>query len=189
MDAVRPVFVVTGPSGAGKGTLIQAILERVPELAVAISATTRPQRPGEEDGREYWFLSDEEFTARVEDDGFLEWVEYVSHRRYGTLRAEIDRIAAVAEELGVVAPVMVRVTVGVEAHTHEFIATGHEDQKFGFSLTGGLALEAARRVLARPDVFDLRGLHSHIGSQIFHTSGFETPAAPAPRSTSGIRGG
>ena len=51
MEAVRPVFVVTGPSGAGKGTLIQAILERVPELAVAISATTRPQRPGEDDGR------------------------------------------------------------------------------------------------------------------------------------------
>ena len=94
MDAVRPVFVVTGPSGAGKGTLIQAILERVPELAVAVSATTRPQRPGEEDGREYWFLSDEEFTARVEDDAFLEWVEYVSHRRYGTLRSEIERIAA-----------------------------------------------------------------------------------------------
>ena len=94
MEAVRPVFVVTGPSGAGKGTLIQAILERVPELAVAVSATTRPQRPGEEDGREYWFLSDEDFTARVEDDAFLEWVEYVSHRRYGTLRSEIDRIAA-----------------------------------------------------------------------------------------------
>jgi guanylate kinase len=91
---VSPVFVVTGPSGAGKGTLIQAILERVPELAVAVSATTRPQRPGEEDGREYWFLSDDEFTARVEDDAFLEWVEYVSHRRYGSLRSEIDRIAA-----------------------------------------------------------------------------------------------
>jgi guanylate kinase len=94
VEAVSPVFVVTGPSGAGKGTLIQAILERVPELAVAVSATTRPQRPGEEDGREYWFLSDDEFTARVEDDAFLEWVEYVSHRRYGSLRSEIDRIAA-----------------------------------------------------------------------------------------------
>ena len=92
MDAVRPVFVVTGPSGAGKGTLIQAILERVPELAVAVSATTRPQRPGEEDGREYWFLSDEQFSERVEDGEFLEWVEYVSHKRYGTLRSEIDRI-------------------------------------------------------------------------------------------------
>jgi diaminopimelate decarboxylase len=89
---------------------------------------------------------------------------------------EIDRIAAVAADLGVVAPVMVRVTVGVEAHTHEFIATGHEDQKFGFSLAGGQAEEAARRILARRDVFDLRGLHSHIGSQIFDTSGFEAAA-------------
>ena len=94
VDAVRPVIVVTGPSGAGKGTLIGAILERIPELEVAISATTRPQRPGEENGREYWFLSDDEFTAQVEDGAFLEWVEYVSHKRYGTLRSEIDRIAA-----------------------------------------------------------------------------------------------
>ena len=93
MVAVSPVIVVTGPSGAGKGTLIRAILERIPELEVAISATTRPQRPGEENGREYWFLTDEEFTARVEEGAFLEWVEYVSDKRYGTLRSEIDRIA------------------------------------------------------------------------------------------------
>jgi diaminopimelate decarboxylase len=89
---------------------------------------------------------------------------------------EIDRIACVATDLGVVAPVMVRVTVGVEAHTHEFIATAHEDQKFGFSLAGGQAAEAVRRVLAHPDSLDLRGLHSHIGSQIFDTSGFEVSA-------------
>ncbi len=89
-----PVFVVTGPSGAGKGTLIRGLVERLPELEVAVSATTRPQRPGEADGREYWFLSDEEFTRRVDEGGFLEWVEYVSHKRYGTLRSEIDRIAS-----------------------------------------------------------------------------------------------
>jgi guanylate kinase len=89
----RPVFVITGPSGAGKGTLIKGLLERVPGLDVAVSATTRPRRPGEEDGREYWFLSDEEFTRRVDDGGFLEWVSYVSGRRYGTLRSEIERIA------------------------------------------------------------------------------------------------
>ena len=89
---MRPVFVVTGPSGAGKGTLIKGLLERVSELEVAISATTRPQRAGEVDGHDYWFLSDEEFTRRVDEDEFLEWVEYVSGRRYGTLRSEIDRI-------------------------------------------------------------------------------------------------
>ena len=90
----RPVFVVTGPSGAGKGTLIKGLAERVPGLEVAVSATTRPQRPGETDGVDYWFLSDDEFTRRVDADEFLEWVAYVSGRRYGTLRSEIYRIAA-----------------------------------------------------------------------------------------------
>ena len=88
----RPVFVVTGPSGAGKGTLIRGLLERVDGLEVAVSATTRPQRPGEVDGRDYWFLSDDEFTRRVDADEFLEWVPYVSGKRYGTLGSEIDRI-------------------------------------------------------------------------------------------------
>jgi guanylate kinase len=87
------VFVVTGPSGAGKGTLIKGLLERVQGLEVAVSATTRAQRPGEVDGREYWFLEDEEFTRRVDAGEFLEWVPYVSGRRYGTLRSEMDRIA------------------------------------------------------------------------------------------------
>ena len=89
----RPVFVVTGPSGAGKGTLIKGLVDRVPILEVAVSATTRPQRPGEVDGREYWFLSDEEFERRVQAGEFLEYVPYVSGRRYGTLRREMDRIA------------------------------------------------------------------------------------------------
>jgi guanylate kinase len=89
----RPVFVVTGPSGAGKGTLIRGLLEEVPALEVAVSGTTRPRRPGEEDGREYWFLTDEDFEHRVHAGEFLEWVTYVSGRRYGTLRSEIDRIS------------------------------------------------------------------------------------------------
>jgi guanylate kinase len=93
MAPPRPVFVVTGPSGAGKGTLIKGLVERMSGLEVAVSATTRPQRPGEADGHDYWFLSDDEFTRRVEADEFLEWVPYVSGRRYGTLRSEIDRIA------------------------------------------------------------------------------------------------
>ncbi len=89
----RPVFVVTGPSGAGKGTLIKGLLERVPGLEVAVSATTRAQRPGETDGHDYWFLSDAEFTRRVDSGAFLEYVPYVSGRRYGTLRSEMERIA------------------------------------------------------------------------------------------------
>ncbi len=88
---------------------------------------------------------------------------------------EIARLGFLAEERGVRAEVLVRVTVGVEAHTHEFIATAHEDQKFGFSLATGEAAEAVRRVLALPQLH-LAGLHSHIGSQIFDTSGFEVAA-------------
>ena len=89
--------------------------------------------------------------------------------------AEIDRLSALCAARGATQPVLVRVTVGVEAHTHEFIATAHEDQKFGFSLAGGDALEAVRRVLAAPGL-ELVGLHSHIGSQIFDAGGFEVAA-------------
>ena len=88
---------------------------------------------------------------------------------------EIDRLTTIARERGVRPRVMVRVTVGVEAHTHEYIATAHEDQKFGFSLSGGAAREAVERILA-DDVLELRGLHSHIGSQIFDTDAFEVAA-------------
>jgi guanylate kinase len=88
------VLVVTGPSGAGKGTLIRELVERVPGIEVTVSATTRQRRRGEEDGREYWFLSDDDFTERVARGEFLEYVEFVSGHRYGTLRSELDRIAA-----------------------------------------------------------------------------------------------
>ena len=92
--AGSPVFVVTGPSGAGKGTLEKELLRRLPELELAVSATTRERRPGEEEGRDYWFLSPEEFERRVQAGEFLEHVTYVSGQRYGTPRSEIDRIAA-----------------------------------------------------------------------------------------------
>ncbi|KXK63126.1 diaminopimelate decarboxylase [Micromonospora rosaria] len=88
---------------------------------------------------------------------------------------EIERLTALARERGVRPAVLIRVTVGVEAHTHEFIATAHEDQKFGFSLAGGAAIAAALRIIDE-GVLELRGLHSHIGSQIFDTSGFEVSA-------------
>lgn len=90
--------------------------------------------------------------------------------------AEIDRIASVASRLDVIARVLVRVTVGVEAHTHEFIATAHEDQKFGLSLSTGEAAEAVSRVGRHPSL-RFAGLHSHIGSQIFDASGFEIAAS------------
>jgi guanylate kinase len=87
------VLVVTGPSGAGKGTLIHELVERVPGIEVTVSATTRERRSGEEDGRDYWFLTDGDFLARIHRGEFLEHVEYVSGHRYGTLRSELERIA------------------------------------------------------------------------------------------------
>lgn len=83
-------FVITGPSGVGKGTLISRLLERVPELELSISATTREPRDGEADGREYHFLSAQEFDRRAEAGEFLEFATY-SGNRYGTLRSEIER--------------------------------------------------------------------------------------------------
>ncbi|GAA4775200.1 MULTISPECIES: diaminopimelate decarboxylase [Streptomyces] len=88
---------------------------------------------------------------------------------------EIVRVAHVAQSLGRRQRVQIRVTVGVEAHTHEFIATAHEDQKFGLALAGGQAAEAVRRAL-RLDGLELVGIHSHIGSQIFDMAGFEVSA-------------
>jgi diaminopimelate decarboxylase len=88
---------------------------------------------------------------------------------------EIARLAYLTENAGTKPNVLVRVTTGVEAHTHEFMATAHDDQKFGFSLASGAADEAVRRVIACPGV-TFAGLHSHIGSQIFDTAGFEVAA-------------
>ncbi|MDN5894906.1 MAG: diaminopimelate decarboxylase [Nocardioides sp.] len=88
---------------------------------------------------------------------------------------EIARLEQITAATGQKVRVMIRVTAGVEAHTHEYIATAHEDQKFGFSITSGDAFEAVRRVHTAPGL-DLLGLHSHIGSQIFDSSGFEVAA-------------
>ena len=84
------VFVITGPSGVGKGTLISALLERIEDLELSVSATTREPRPGERDGVAYHFLEPPEFERRVEAGEFLEWAVY-SGNRYGTLREEVDR--------------------------------------------------------------------------------------------------
>ncbi len=83
------VFVITGPSGVGKGTLISKLLERIPDLELSISATTREPRAGEVDGRDYHFLSREEFDRRIAAEDFLEFATYSGHS-YGTLRSEVS---------------------------------------------------------------------------------------------------
>ena len=84
------VFVITGPSGVGKGTLIRGLMERVPGLELSISATTRAPRPGEHDGVDYHFLTREEFNRKVNEGAFVEHADYAG-RSYGTLRSELDR--------------------------------------------------------------------------------------------------
>jgi guanylate kinase len=88
--SVAKVFVITGPSGVGKGTLIRSLFDRLDALGLSVSATTRAPRPGEEDGVHYHFLSRGQFDDRVAAGDFVEWAEY-SGNRYGTLRAELER--------------------------------------------------------------------------------------------------
>jgi diaminopimelate decarboxylase len=132
------------------------------ELAVALTAGTDPRRIGFHGNNK----SAAELTRAVEAGVGRVIVDSAT---------ELTRLGATAARLGRVQPVLVRVTAGVEAHTHEYIATAHEDQKFGFSIGSGDAMQAIEQVAAHPNL-DLLGLHSHIGSQIFDTSGFEVAA-------------
>ncbi|MFR9779081.1 diaminopimelate decarboxylase [Micromonospora sp. MS34] len=159
---------------AGKAFLCRAVVRMIAEeglfldvctggeLATALSAGMPPERIG--------FHGNNKSVAEL-----ARAVDAGVGRIIVDSFAEIDRLTALARERGVRPKVLVRVTVGVEAHTHEFIATAHEDQKFGFSLAGGAAAAAAFKILDE-DVLELRGLHSHIGSQIFDASGFEVSA-------------
>jgi diaminopimelate decarboxylase len=159
---------------AGKAFLCRAVVKMIAEeglsldvcsggeLATALAAGMPPQRMGlHGNNKSVSELSRalEAGVGRIIVDSF----------------DEVSRLSDLARARGVRPAVMVRVTVGVEAHTHEYIATAHEDQKFGFSLGGGAAAAAVDRILAE-DVLELRGLHSHIGSQIFDTSAFELSA-------------
>jgi guanylate kinase len=98
VQVVAKVFVITGPSGVGKGTLIRLLRERLPELALATSATTRAPREGEVHGHDYHFLSREEFARRADANEFLEHAAYSGHR-YGTLRSEVERRLAAGESV------------------------------------------------------------------------------------------
>jgi len=101
---VARVFVITGPSGVGKGTLIRGVMERIPQLELSVSATTRAPRPGERDGVDYHFLSSDQFERHAQAGEFVEHADYAG-RRYGTLRSELDRRVAAG------APVVLEIEV------------------------------------------------------------------------------
>jgi guanylate kinase len=112
------LFVITGPSGVGKGTLIKELLRRVPGLELSVSATTRPPRPGEKDGVEYHFLSEEEFDRRLAEGDFMEHAAYSGHR-YGTLVSEVE--PRLARGIGVVLEIEVQGARQVRARMPEAV--------------------------------------------------------------------
>ena len=154
--------MVTGPSGAGKGTLIERVLPRFPELALAVSATTRAKRPGETDGRQYYFLTRDEFDQRVETGDFLEWVDYVGNR-YGTLLSETERLRAEGKapllELETEGALRVKrrlvgaVTIFVTAPLDELERRLRERATESSGEIGG-RIETARRQLEQSSQFD-----------------------------------
>jgi guanylate kinase len=158
-----PVFVITGTSGAGKGTLVKGLLERVPEVELAVSATTRERRPGERDGRDYWFLSHEEFADRLERGELLEHIDFPWGQRSGTLWSELERISAAGRapllELETYGALVVRdevpgsVTIFVKAPTFEELARRLRERATESAGEIGERLELARRQLAQEGEF------------------------------------
>jgi guanylate kinase len=156
------VFVVTGPSGVGKGTLIRTLRERMPELELSVSATTRAPRPGERHGVDYHFLSDEEFERRARAGEFVEHATYAG-RRYGTLRSELERRTATgvpvvleievqgARQVARTLPEAVRVFIAPpsrEALRARLVGRGTDDQE-----EVAARLKAAESELAAQDEF------------------------------------
>jgi len=169
---VSRLFVISGPSGAGKGTLIRGVLEARPDLArVATSATTRQMRPGEVQGREYHFMSEEEFTREVEAGAFEEWVEFAGNR-YGTLNSELDRIMgtgrSVILEIELQGARNVRrvrpesVSVFIEPPSLEELARRLRDRATDAEEEIEARLEVARTEVAAREEFDHVILNDHV---------------------------
>jgi guanylate kinase len=189
-----PVFVITGQSGAGKGTLIKRLLESFPQLELAVSATTRTRRPGEVDGIHYYFISDEEFDRRLADDDFLEYHVFPWGQRSGTLLSEIDRIAEQGKvcvleletegALSVVDRIPDAVTIFVTAPIEELERRLHE-RATESSGEIGERLRVAREQLEVADRFDFRvenrDLDRAVGQLSELVRRFAVPAGTMPR--------
>jgi diaminopimelate decarboxylase len=172
--AWRDAFADGDPYYAGKAFLCHSVVRWVEEEGLGLDVCT---------GGELAVAMRAGFPAeRLLFHGNNKSVEELRRAvSYGVARVVVDsfeeiaRIASVATDSGVTQRVLIRVTPGVEAHTHEYVQTGQEDQKFGFSLASGAAAKAVEAVQAAPNL-DLVGLHAHIGSQIFETQGFALAA-------------
>jgi guanylate kinase len=195
---VRPrLFVVTGPSGAGKGTLIRKLVESRPDLAVAVSATTRTLRPGEKDGREYHFLAADEFQRRLDAGEFLEHVDYISGHRYGTLREEVDRILAsgrsVVLELEtqgakeVQASLPDAVTVFIEPPSFAELERRLRERATESAGEIGERLELARRQAEEAGDFDHVVTNDDVGRAVAELSAIVDRALSAPSAVGKLR--
>jgi len=172
----RPVFVVTGTSGAGKGTIERELLARMPELELAISATTRPRREGEANGREYWFISDEEFDRKLAAREFLEHIVFDWGQRSGTLRSEIDRILDAGRiplldletegALALAETVPTTVTIFVKAPSFEENERRLRDRATESEGEIEERLELARRQLEQEDLFDHVIVNDHVDRSV-----------------------
>jgi guanylate kinase len=189
-----PVFVITGQSGAGKGTLIERLLDKFPQLELAVSATTRARRPGEVEGVHYYFTSEEEFDRRLADDDFLEYHVFPWGQRSGTLLSEIDRIAergkvCVLEletegALSVVDRIPDAVTIFVTAPIEELERRLY-DRATESSGEIGERLRVAKEQLEVADRFDFRvenrDLDRAVGELSELVRRFAVPAGTMPR--------
>ena len=189
-----PVFLITGQSGAGKGTLIERLLDKFPQLELAVSATTRARRPGEVDGVHYYFISDEEFDRRLADDDFLEYHVFPWGQRSGTLVSEIDRIGEQGKvcvleletegALSVVDRIPDAVTIFVTAPIEELERRLHE-RATESSGEIGERLRVAKEQLDVADRFDFRienrDLDRAVGELSELVTRFAVPAGTMPR--------
>jgi guanylate kinase len=162
---VARVFVITGPSGVGKGTLIRGLMERLPQLELSVSATTRSPRPGERDGVDYHFMTSEEFERHVQAGDFVEHADYAG-RRYGTLRSElqtrIERGVPVVLEIEVQGARQIRGTM--PAAVQVFIAPPSlqalRNRLLGRGTDGSEEVE--RRLLVAKEEIDAQSEFSHV---------------------------
>jgi len=189
-----PVFLITGQSGAGKGTLIERLLDKFPQLELAVSATTRARRPGEVDGVHYYFISDEEFDRRLADDDFLEYHVFPWGQRSGTLVSEIDRIGEQGKvcvleletegALSVVDRIPDAVTIFVTAPIEELERRLHE-RATESSGEIGERLRVAKEQLDVADRFDFRIENRDLDRAVAELSElvrrFAVPAGTMPR--------